>query len=77
MRSLSFYYYISVRDDKLWKWKGPPLRDEDIVKLEPVRPGTKKAVLLGVLGMSEQPKADIKLEDGVKNASIKNLKGGD
>ena len=73
----SFYYYLSARDDRLWKWKGPPLREDDIAKLEPVRPGSKKAVLWGVLGLSEQPKGIIKLDDGVKRASIGNLKGGE
>ena len=70
----SFYYYLSARADKLWKWKGPPLSEEDIVKLEPVRPGSKQAMLLGVLGMSEQPKGLIKIDEGVKSTSLLNAK---
>ena len=67
----SFYYYVTTQG--VWKWKGPALGEEDVTKLKPVRPGTEDAQLLGVLGMTEQPKSVIKMEDTVRKASIVNF----
>ena len=49
------------------------MREEDVVKLKPVRPGTQDALTLGVLGMTEQPKSSIKMQDNFKKASIVNF----
>ena len=68
----SYYYYVTT--DWIWKWKGPALRDADISKLKPVRPGSSDAMLLGVLGMTEQPKAEIRMRDTNKKASLVNFK---
>lgn len=67
----SFYYYVTTQG--VWKWKGPALGEDDLTKLRPVRPGTQDALVLGVMGMTQQPKAEIKLEDKVKKASIVNF----
>ena len=56
----------------VWKWKGPALGEEDVAKLRPVRPGTEEALLLGVLGMTEQPRSAIRMKDAVRKASIIN-----
>src|SRR5205085_4904453 len=64
----SYYYYLTT--EAVWKWKGPPMREEDVAKLKPVRPGTQDALTLGVLGMTEQPKSAIKMQDNYKKASI-------
>jgi hypothetical protein len=64
----SFYFYVTTH--AVWKWKGPALSEEDVAKLRPVRPGTEESLLLGVLGMTEQPKSAIKMEDTVRKASI-------
>lgn len=66
----SFYYYVTTQE--VWKWKGPALGEEDVTKLRPVRPGTEEALLLGVLGMTEQPKSAIRMKDAVRKASIIN-----
>lgn len=64
----SYYFYLTTQG--LWKWKGPAMREEDVMRLKPVRPGTQDALLLGVLGMTEQPKTLIKMPDKHKKASI-------
>ncbi|MFL6284600.1 MAG: hypothetical protein ACJ74Q_15750 [Pyrinomonadaceae bacterium] len=67
----SYYFYINTQG--LWKWKGPAMREEDVLKLKAVRPGTQDALLLGVLGMTEQPKTAIQMPDKFKKASIVNF----
>ena len=67
----SFYFYVTTL--AVWKWKGPALGEEDVTKLRPVRPGTEEALLLGVLGMTEQPRSEIRMKDAVRKASIVNF----
>src|SRR5215211_1922788 len=67
----SFYYYVTTQG--VWKWKGPALGEDDLMKLRPIRPGTQDALVLGVMGMTEQPKSVIKMEDTVRKASIVNF----
>lgn len=64
----SFYFYVTTQG--VWKWKGPALGEEDLTKLRPVRPGTQDALVLGVMGMTEQPRSQIKMEDNVRKASV-------
>lgn len=64
----SFYFYVTTQ--AVWKWKGPSLGEEDLAKMRPVRPNTQDSLLLGVMGMTQQPKAQIQMTDNMKKASI-------